>query len=129
TDLEDYKYLKGKWKISIQDMAYRAQQLDIISDNQFEYMTRQIPKTGGRTKDPGDDPYRVSENIFNGATDSPTEAEVPHKQHIIQKVKKHGITLYREDIEQLLHLREGTLFYESSKPKIIQLKDYLDEKK
>jgi|SRR5690625_2372401 len=129
TDLEYYKYLKGKWKTSIQAMAYRAHQLDIISDNQFQYMMRQISKKGWRTKEPGDVPYRLNENIFQGAIDLLIEEEILHQQDILQKFKKHGITLYREDIEKLLHLREGTLFYESSKPKIIQLKDYLDEKK
>lgn len=127
TDLKYYQFLKKKWKVSIQAMAYRSNQLGIISDNQFQYMMRQISKNGWRTKEPDDVPYSLNENIFQGALDLLIEEKVLNPASIMRTLKQYGITLYRTDIEKLLYLREGTLFIEESKPQIIQLKRPYDE--
>jgi len=127
TDLKYYQFLKKKWKVSIQAMAYRSHQLGIISDNQFQYMMRQISKNGWRTKEPGDFPHKLNDNIFQGAINLLIKEEIVDPKKLLQVFKKHGITLYRQDIEDLLHLKEGTLFFEEEKPKIIQLKRPYDE--
>lgn len=127
TDLKYYQFLKKKWKASIQAMVYRSNQLRIISDNQFQYMMRQISKNGWRTKEPGDVPYALNENVFQGAIDLLIEEKILNPASILQTFRQYGITLYRPDIEELLHLREGTLFVEESKPQIIQLKHPYDE--
>ncbi|SHJ09402.1 helix-turn-helix domain-containing protein [Propionispora hippei] len=122
TDLKYYQFLKKKWKASIQAMVYRSNQLGIITDNQFQYMMRQISKNGWRTKEPGDVSYALKENIFQGAIDLLIEEKILNPASILRTFKQYGITLYRQDIEELLHLREGTLYVEESKPQIIQLK-------
>lgn len=122
TDLKYYQFLKKKWKASIQAMVYRSNQLGIITDNQFQYMMRQISKNGWRTKEPDDTPYALNENIFQGAIDLLIEEKILSPASILRTFRQYGITLYRQDIEELLHLREGTLFDEEIKPKIIQLK-------
>lgn len=122
TDLKYYQYLKKKWKASIQAMVYRSNQLGIITDNQFQYMMRQISKNGWRTKEPGDVPYVLNENIFQGAIDLLIEEKMLNPANIMRTFKQYGITLYHKDIEELLHLRKGTLYVEESKPQIIQLK-------
>jgi Zn-dependent peptidase ImmA (M78 family)/DNA-binding XRE family transcriptional regulator len=127
TDLKYYQFLKKKWKVSIQAMAYRSHQLGIVSDNQFQYMMRQISKNGWRTKEPGDFPHKLNDNIFQGAINLLIKEEIVDPKKLLQVFKKHGITLYRQDIEDLLHLKEGTLFFEEEKPKIIQLKRPYEE--
>lgn len=127
TDLKYYQFLKKKWKVSIQAMVYRSNQLGIITDNQFQYMMRQISKNGWRTKEPGDVPYALNENIFQGAIDLLIEEKILSPASILRTFKQYGITLYRQDIEELLHLHEGTLLIEESKPQIIQLKRPNDE--
>ena len=127
TDLKYYQFLKKKWKASIQAMIYRSNQLGIITHNQFQYMMRQISKNGWRTKEPGDVPYALNENVFQGAIDLLIEEKILNPASILQTFRQYGITLYRPDIEELLHLREGTLFVEESKPQIIQLKHPNDE--
>lgn len=122
TDLKYYQFLKDKWKASIQAMVYRSNQLGIISNNQFQYMMRQISKNGWRTKEPGDVPYALNENIFQGAIDLLFEEKILNPANILRNFKQHGITLYRQDIEELLHLRPGTLVIKENKPQIIQLK-------
>ena len=69
TDLKYYQFLKNKWKVSIQAMIYRTHQLGIMSDNQYQYLMRQVSKNGWRIKEPGDVPYSLNENIFQGAID------------------------------------------------------------
>jgi len=127
TDLKYYQFLKKKWNTSIQAMVYRSNQLGIITDNQFQYLMRQISKNGWRTKEPGDVPYALNENIFQGAIDLLIEEKILNPVSILRTFRQYGITLYRQDIEELLHLREGTLFVEEIKPQIIKLKRPFDE--
>lgn len=124
TDLKYYQFLKKKWKVSIQAMIYRSNQLGLISDNQFQYMMRQISKNGWRTKEPGDMPHRLNENIFQGAIDLLFEQKILNPKSILRTFKQYGITLYNQDIENLLHLREGALFVEDNKPQIIHLRRF-----
>jgi len=127
TDLKYYQFLKKKWKVSIQAMAYRSNQLGIITDNQFQYMMRQISKKGWRTKEPDDVPYSLNENIFQGAIELLIDEKILNPASIMRTLKQYGITLYRQDIEELLHLREGTRFIEESMPQIIQLRRPYDQ--
>lgn len=106
----------------MQAMIYRAHQLGAITDNQYQYMMRQVSKKGWRTKEPGDTPYFLNENIFQGAIDVLFEAEYLNPVTLLRLFKKYGVTLYAQDIEELLHLRKDTLKVESDSPRIIQLK-------
>lgn len=122
TDINYYLHLKKKWHCSMQAMIYRAHQLRAITDNQYQYMMRQISKKGWRTKEPGDTPYYLNENIFQGAIDVLFEAEYLNPTTLLRLFRKYGITLYSEDIEKLLHLRKDTLKIQTDTSKIIQLK-------
>lgn len=103
-------------------MAYRTNQLGIITDNQFQYMMPQISKNGWCTKEPGDTPYSLNENIFQGAIDLLVEEKILKPVSLMRLLKQNKITLYHEDLEEILHLRKGTLFAEEDYQKIIQLK-------
>ncbi len=120
TDLNYYAWLKNKWKSSIQSMIYRSHQLNVISDNQYQYMMRQVSKNGWRLKEPGDIPYFLNENIFQGAIDLLVEQKIFSTTSFIKLLRQQGITLYPSDIEDLLHLRKGTLNIENDVPQIIK---------
>lgn len=122
TDLKYYLFLKNKWKVSIQAMIYRAHQLDIISDNQYQYMMRQVSKNGWRLKEPGDVPYLLNENIFQGAIDILIEQNIFTAKEILNLFKKNGVTLYSQDMEELLHLRPDTLKVEEKIIPILSLR-------
>jgi Zn-dependent peptidase ImmA (M78 family)/DNA-binding XRE family transcriptional regulator len=53
--LNAYVELKRKWRVAIQTMIMRAADLEIISQNQTQYLWRQISKNGWRTKEPLDE--------------------------------------------------------------------------
>lgn len=122
TDLKYYQFLKNKWKVSIQVMIYRTHQLGIMSDNQYQYLMRQVSKNGWRIKEPGDVPYSLNENIFQGAIDLLIEQNVLTAKEILDLFKKNGVTLYPEDMEELLHLRPDTLKVEEKVVPILQLR-------
>lgn len=122
TDLKYYQFLKKKWKVSIQTMIYRTHQLGIMSDNQYQYLMRQVSKNGWRIKEPGDVPYSLNENIFQGAIDLLIEQNVLTAKEILDLFKKNGVTLYPEDMEELLHLRPDTLKVEEKVVPILQLR-------
>ena len=122
TDLKYYQFLKNKWKGSIQAMIYRTHQLGIMSDNQYQYLMRQVSKNGWRIKEPGDVPYSLNENIFQGAIDLLIEQNVLTAKEILDLFKKNGVTLYPEDMEELLHLRPDTLKVEEKVVPILQLR-------
>lgn len=123
TDLNYYLLLKKKWNCSMQAMIYRAHQLNAITDNQYQYMMRQVSKKGWRKKEPGDTPYALNENIFQGAIDILFEADYLNPSTLLQLLKKYGVILYPNDIEELLNLRENTLKIEPRESQIIQLKN------
>ena len=122
TDIEYYLFLKKKWKTSIQAMMYRARQLGIITGNQFQYMMRQVSKRGWRKSEPGDTPYILGDNIFQGAIDLLLEGNYLSIEGILKLFTDYGIALYPNEIESLLHIREGTLIPVDSKPKIVHLR-------
>lgn len=122
TDLQYYQFLKKKWKVSIQAMIYRTHQLDIITDNQYQYLMRQVSKNGWRMKEPGDEPYILNESIFQGAVDLLVEQNVLKASEILKLLKRDGVTLYARDIEELLHLRSNTLHEEEKVVPILQLR-------
>ena len=123
TDLDYYLYLRKKWKTSVQAMMYRARQLKIITGNQFQYMMRQVSKRGWRKSEPGDTPYILGDNIFQGAIDLLLSEKILSVHGLLQLFTKYGVTLYPNEIEELLHIREGTLTPEETQPQIIQLKN------
>ena len=121
TDLAYYQFLKKKWKCSMAAMMYRAHELGIVTDNQFQYMMRQYSKKGYRNGEPDDIPYYLNENMFQGAIDLLFEQKIFTPKTLMAFFKRHSVTLYPKDLEELLHLREGTLHYEEE-PKVIHLR-------
>lgn len=118
TDLKYYQFLKRKWKVSIQAMLYRAYQLKIVTPNQYQYLMRQISKNGWRKKEPDDIPYVMNESIFQGAVDLLFDNRILTPESLMNEFRRNGITLYPDMVEELLHLRPGTL---ESIPHIIPL--------
>lgn len=122
TDLKYYLWLKQKWKVSVAAMVYRSRQLEIITANQYQYMMRQISKNGWRKQEPNDEPYYLNENIFQGALDLLFEQRILSAASFMKLLARRGINLFSSDVEDILHLRPGTLEISEPKPQIIQLK-------
>lgn len=127
TDLEYYKYLKKKWKVSIQAMMYRAHQLNIITTNQFQYMMRRVSKNGWRTHEPGDVPGTINDTIFQGAIDILFANGYLDAKLLIKEFNQMGIVLWPKEIEELLHLKEGSLIMKDNVVSIVKLRSSTNE--
>ncbi|RHV98697.1 ImmA/IrrE family metallo-endopeptidase [Clostridiaceae bacterium OF09-1] len=116
TNIDYYLALKKKWKVSMQAMMYRTRQLDIISANQFQYMMRIMSKNRYRTHEPGDKPGEIGDTIFQAALDMLFEGGYLTVRELLKEFGRYGIYLSQSDLENLMYLREGTLYQE---PKIV----------
>lgn len=123
TDLNYYLELKKKWRVSVAAMLYRAHTLKVITTGQYEYMMRQYSKRGWRRakREPGDTPYFLKDNIFQGSIDLLLNHGVTVSM-ILKHFSKRGINLPPEEIEELLHLHTGTLAVEEPRGSILKLK-------
>ena len=125
TTLSYYEFLKNKWKVSIQAMIYKAHIMELMSDNQYEYMMRQISKKGWKKCEPNDYPYLLNENIFQSAIDILIENNIFSSENILDLLKNNGINLYAEDIEEILNLKPNTLKVKEKISPVINIKNHL----
>ena len=99
-------------------MIVRAKQLNAISSSQYQYMFRQLSKNGWRKTEPDDVPGELQESIFQGAIDLLFDNHILSSKTLMADFSRYGISLYPDVIEELLHLKKGTL---DSEDKVIPL--------
>lgn len=123
-DLEYYKQLKKKWRVSIQAMIVRAHQLDVLSFNQYQYLMKQVSSNGWRKKEPLDDTLETPKpTILNKSIDLLLDNNVFSGDDFIKELAENNIALKSRDVELLLNLAENTLAPEKKEDvKIINLK-------
>lgn len=109
TNFDYYKYLKKEWNVSIKAMIYRAHQLKIISTNQYQYLMKQYSKSGWNSGEPGDTPYIQKDNMLKTAINLLIDGKILSSDIMLNKLEEMGRNLYPEEIEDLLHLKQGTL--------------------
>ena len=112
TEIDYYRHLKKRWRVSMQAMMFRARQIGIISGNQFSYMMRQVSRNGWRKKEPGDVPGNLNSTLFQGALDQLFDAEYIDSHDLRTHFAKEGIILSDKDLTDLMGLREGTIIPE-----------------
>ena len=82
---------------------------------------RRYSKNGWKNGEKDDVPYYLNENIFQGAIDLLFDAKVFTPATLTKELKNNNVILYPSEIEELLHLRKGTLDIKDNQPKIITL--------
>ena len=122
TKLDFYVHLKDKWNVSIQAMIYRAHQLEIITTSQYQYLMRQVSKRGWRTKEPNDKPYKMDETLLQEAIELLFSEGGMTPAALMFALRKKGLILRHEDIEDLLALERDSLKVDSSASHLIRLK-------
>ncbi|MGY4798139.1 helix-turn-helix domain-containing protein [Lysinibacillus fusiformis] len=131
-DLMYYKTLKKKWCVSIGAMVMRAFKLGVISDGTYQYMQRSISQKGWRSKEPLDDIKEMREPVsMRQAIELLIENNYINGDEFMQKLSNHyGLSLYREEVEELLGLEHGYLKTELIvyKDNIVSIKDKLDSR-
>lgn len=118
TSIKYYFQLKSKWQTSMQAMMFRARQLGIISNNQYQYMIRTLSAKGWRTNEPGDVKGTVKETIFQSIISLLLGEGGLTPETLMKAFHKYNLYFSQKDIEELLGLTPGTL---SIKAKVIPL--------
>ncbi len=122
TKLDFYVHLKDKWNVSIQAMIYRAHQLEIITTSQYQYLMRQVSKRGWRIKEPNDKPYIMKETLLQEAIELLFTEGGMTPASLMFALRKKGLILRHEDVEDLLALERDTLKCDEYTPHLIRLK-------
>lgn len=124
-DLEYYKDLKLKWKVSIASMIYRARQLEIISPEEFTRLYKNISNRGWRKSEPLDRITSLSKpEAFEEALELLFESEVYNPETFIDNYSDFsGKHLSYQEIEELLGLENGFFSkYQINTSKLVTLK-------
>lgn len=122
TKLDYYVHLKSKWNVSIQAMIYRAHQLGIINTSQYQYLMRQISKRGWRFNEPGDKPYTMGKTLLQEAVELLFSEGVLSPSMLMFTLRKKGLSLRHEDVEDLLALERDSLKDNTPSARLIRLK-------
>lgn len=124
SNLEYYKDLKLKWKVSIGAMLIRAKKLGILSPYQYQYLIRQYSAKHWRTKEPYDDDLILSEPMVlkSAARLLLSNNKWTGSQFVDKFYSLYKISLPVSEIEYLLNLDPGELEDTPKKEELISLK-------
>lgn len=115
-NLEYYKELKKKWKVSIAAMVMRARDLGRINNSQYIKLVKTMNYRKWRVREPLDNQWKLQETIlFKKSIDMLKNSNILSSSQIVYEIGKYGIPMYSEDIEELLDLEEGSLSEEKLK--------------
>ena len=124
SNLDYYKELKLKWKVSIGAMLIRAKNLGILTPYQYQYLIRQYSAKHWRTNEPYDDNLIMSvPMVLKSATrmvlakNNWTGNQFMDKFHSI-----YNISFPIKEVEYLLNLDKGELETQTKQEEIISLK-------
>lgn len=113
-DLEYYKELKKKWKVSIAAMIMRARQLGRINNSKYVDLVKSMNYRKWRTREPLDNQWKLQETIlFKKSIDMLKNSNILSGSQIVYEIGKYGLPMYAEDIEELLDLEKGSLSEEN----------------
>lgn len=129
-DLENYLYLKRKWKVSVSAMTVRAYKIGAITQSQYQYLQRKISQQNWRKKEPLDDTIKSASPVaMKKAIELLIDNNILSGYDIIKKLKKeYKISLQPKEVEILLTLKPGLLApVKVETDNIVNIKDYLNK--
>ncbi len=116
TSLKSYEILKRKWHVSILAMMMRACNLNIITQNQFQYLMKQYTIKNYRKHEPLDNIIEIPQpQTLKRAIEILLTNNIFTPDEFLDELKKREWAVDYRDVEELLNLEEGIL-----KPNYIQ---------
>lgn len=121
-----YIELKKKWHVSIAAMLHRACDLEIISQNQYQYNLRIMNSKNERVNEPLDNVLsRTYPSMLSNAVTLLIDNKVFTKSSLVKEFSNNGITMNIDELEKLLSLQKGYLHDDDildSNPFILKIK-------
>ena len=109
-DIRYYIELKKKYRVSAQALIVRANQIGVLTTNQYQYLMRQISQHGYRTNEPLDDAYQIiSPRYLKQAMIMIKRDRKVSGNEFMQKLKSMKLSVYSSMVEKILNLEEGFL--------------------
>ena len=109
-EINDYVELKKKWIAPVSAMVLRAYQLEVINYKKYMYLMREMEKQGWLKKEPLDENIKAtSPALLKKSVEMLIDNKIMTREGLVETVADSGISLYAEDIEMLLGLKEGML--------------------
>lgn len=109
-DLKYYIELKKKWKISISAMLIRANRLGVLTDNQYQYLMKQMAINNWRKREPLDNVLIKQEPILlNKSIEILMQNNIFNPQEFMEELSENQLSMKPEEVEMLLNLDKGTL--------------------
>lgn len=127
-DLENYLYLKRKWKVSVSAMTVRAYKIGAITQSQYQYLQRKIVQKGWRRSEPLDDTLTPATPLaMKKAIELLIDNNILMADDIVKELsKEYKLSLHPHEIEKLLNLKQGLLTPQNIETdNIVNIKDYL----
>lgn len=118
-NLAYYKQLKKKWKVSIAAMIRRAENLGVLTTDEYQDLIRTMQRRGIRKEEPLDDvlvtaaPALLKTSVIMLLQ----EGVFTSKEFMEDLSTEYGLSINPEEIEYLIGLPAGTL----APPKIIDI--------
>lgn len=121
TKLDSFIYLKQKWKVSIAGIIVRAHSLNILSNDQYSYLFKQISAKRWRIREPLDDIIKFERpNMIKEAIELLIENNILTAEEFLD-----SIGMNHKDIENLCFLPNGyfqSMISHIDKPKLKLIK-------
>lgn len=123
TDLNSYITLKKRYFVSAAALIVRARHLDEITDNQYQYLMKQLSQRGYRTCEPLDkETPTIKPRYLKQAMKMIIEEDKIDSIEFLNMLAEKGYSLSVDLVEELLDLEKGYLQRNDKKADIIELK-------
>jgi len=121
-DLKYYIELKKKWKVSISAMLIRANRLGVLTDNQYQYLMKQMAINNWRKREPLDNVLIKQEPILlNKSIEILMQNNIFNPQEFMDELAENQLSMKPEEVEMLLNLDKGTLSFEQENESIASI--------
>ena len=121
-DLKNYNELKKKWKVSISAMLIRANRLGVITDNQYQYLMKQMAINNWRNPEPLDNILIKQEPILlNKSIEMLLQNKIFNAKEFMEELTENKLSMKPEEVEMLLNLDKGVLLVEEEKESIASI--------
>lgn len=122
TDLNFYIQLKRKYHVSAAALIVRARHLELISQNQYQYLMKQLSQKGYRTCEPFDkETPLMKPRYIKEAMKMIIEEDGVTGKEFMGELAMQGMTLQSNMVESILNLPAGYLMQNDKAGKIIEL--------
>ena len=122
TDLNLYIQLKRKYHVSAAALIVRARQLELITQNQYQYLMKQLSQKGYRTCEPFDkETPLMKPRYVHEAMKMIIEEDGVTGKEFMEELSMQGMALQSSMVEEILNLPDGYLMQNDEKGELVRL--------